>query len=93
MNFIGSECVFSDVRPKTTDGGEHLRRLREAYTDAFGEWALQVRRLQAAVGSAPGTLVVKEAEGRVAAAEIAYRHSRDRLANDMVEPGEPNTFD
>jgi hypothetical protein len=93
MNFRGSDRVYSDVRSTTTDGDEKLRRLREAYRDAFGDWALQVRRLQAGTASPAGTFILKEAEDRVAAAEIAYRDTRDRLTDDMVDPSEPSTFD
>ena len=56
-------------------------RLRKDYKGAFDEWALQVSRLQAISGSAPDG--VKEAEARTAAAEVAYRDSRDRLTEDM----------
>jgi hypothetical protein len=35
-------------------------------------------------GSPSGGFVMKEAEARVAAAEIAYRNTRDTLTDDMV---------
>jgi len=45
---------------------------------------LQVSRLQAVTGVAvPGSFVRKEAEERAAAAEIAYRDTRDRMTDDM----------
>jgi hypothetical protein len=60
-----------------------LASLRAEYEAAFEEWALQVRSLQAIIGSAPST-VVKETEARVAAAERAYRESRDRLMQSIL---------
>jgi len=60
-----------------------LASLRAEYEAAFEEWALQVRSLQAITGSAPST-VVKETEARVAAAERAYRESRDRLMQSIL---------
>jgi len=67
-----------------------LASLRAEYEAAFEEWALQVRSLQAIIGSAPST-VVKETEARVAAAERAYRESRDRLMQSILSArGETN---
>ena len=63
----------------TTEEDTRSERLRKDYKGAFGRWALQVSRLQAA----PDGSDVKEAEERAAAAEIAYRDSRDRLTDDM----------
>ena len=59
----------------------HSERLRKDYKGAFDEWALQVSRLQATAGSPLEDM--KEAEQRTAAAEIAYRDSRDRMTDDM----------
>jgi hypothetical protein len=59
-------------------------RLRADYKGAFDKWASQVSRLQAITGSPSDSFVMKEAEARVAAAEIAYRNTRDRLTDDMV---------
>jgi hypothetical protein len=56
----------------------HLESLRAEYDAAFEEWAFEVRRLHAITDSEPSS-VVKETEARVAAAELAYRASRDRL--------------
>ncbi len=57
----------------------HSEKLRKDYKGAFDEWALQMSRLQArAEGSDIG-----EAEERAAAAEVAYRHSRNRLTDAM----------
>jgi hypothetical protein len=67
-----------------TNGGINLDRLRADYKEAFDEWALQITRLQTLSQSDPQGLVTKEAEHRVAAAENAYRDSRDRLTDDMV---------
>jgi len=67
-----------------------LGSLRAEYEAAFEEWALQVRSLLAIAGSAPGT-IVKETEARVAAAERAYRQSRDRLMREILSArGETN---
>ena len=64
----------------TTEENAYSEKLREDYKGAFEEWALQVSRLQAAV--ATGT-DAKEAEDLAAAAEVAYRDSRDRMTDDM----------
>lgn len=58
---------------RTTDQDPNNQRLREEYRGAFNEWALQVSRL-----TADG-----DAEGRAAAAESAYRQTRDRLTDEM----------
>ncbi|MCU1337023.1 MAG: hypothetical protein JWO19_2604 [Bryobacterales bacterium] len=58
----------------------HSERLRKDYKGAFDEWALQISRLQAITSDSTD---MKEAEERAAAAEIAYRDSRDRLTDDM----------
>jgi hypothetical protein len=62
----------------------YTERLRADYQGAFDEWALQVSSLQAIASSASDGFVMKEAEARVAAAEIAYRDTRDRLIDDLV---------
>ena len=59
-------------------------RLRAHYDDAFKDWSLQVNRLQGVIESSPEGSVVNEAEERVAAAEVAYRESRDRLTDEMI---------
>jgi hypothetical protein len=62
------------------------------YQGAFDEWALQVNSLQAITGSPSGGFIMKDAEARVAAAEIAYRNTRDRLTDDMsVDSGRTDT--
>jgi hypothetical protein len=40
--------------------------------------------LAAITGSPSGSFIMKEAEASVAAAEIAYRNTRDKLTDDMV---------
>jgi hypothetical protein len=70
-----------NVSSANSEGNTHSERLRKDYKGAFDEWALQVNRLQAIAGSPSQDL--KEAEDRTAAAEIAYRNSRDRLTDDM----------
>ena len=63
--------------------------LRAHYDDAFQHWALRVNHLHAVIESSPGGDVVHEAEKQAAAAEVAYRRSRDRLAEEMIaRPGE-----
>ena len=69
---------------RVTEGSAHAERLRADYKAAFEEWVLQVNRLRALDNSARVNLIPREAEARVAAAEIAYRNSRDRLTDDMV---------
>ena len=69
---------------RTTEENAHFEHLRADYKGAFAEWASQVSRLQAITGSPSGSFIMKEAEASVAAAEIAYRNTRDRLTDDMV---------
>ena len=57
-------------------------RLRADYKGAFDEWASQVARLQAGAGG-PCDVDKKQAQERATAAELAYRHSRDRLTEHM----------
>jgi len=57
----------------------HSEKLRKDYKGAFDEWALQMSRLRAALEGSD----TKEAQARAAAAEVAYRDSRDRLTEDM----------
>jgi hypothetical protein len=78
-----SEPVWIIVSSPLEEEQSHFQRLRDGYKEAFGEWALQVSRLQAISGADPEGGGVKEAEERVAAAELHYRSSRDRLADDM----------
>ena len=58
--------------------------LRADYKEAFEDWAIQVNRLHAAIESESGESVIIAAEERAAAAEIAYRDSRDRLTEEMM---------
>ena len=69
---------------KTTEDITDAERLRAEYRGAFDEWALQVSRLQAITSSAADSFVGKDAEARVAAAEVAYRDTRDKLTEEMV---------
>jgi hypothetical protein len=61
-----------------------LDNLRKDYKGAFDEWALEVTRLRAITGPEADGPLLKEAEQRVAAAEVTYRNTRDRLTDDMV---------
>ena len=79
----GLERVFNYVRSRTTDQDPNNERLREEYRGAFNEWALQVSRLQQTEGNSPDRVIDDAAEGRAAAAEIAYRQTRDRLTDGM----------
>ena len=78
------------MRSGTDKENAHSESLRKDYKGAFDEWALQVNRLQAIADSPEGSIidgvVMKAAEDRAAAAEIAYRDSRDRLTDDMGGP-------
>jgi hypothetical protein len=60
-----------------------LESLRARYDEAFAAWAFEVGRRRAIAGSAPSS-VVMETEARVAAAELAYRESRDRLLEGIL---------
>jgi hypothetical protein len=73
------------VSCKTTEENTNRDRLRARYRGAFGEWALQVNRLQAIVSSQSDTSVVREAEERAVSAETAYRQTRDRLTEDLAQ--------
>ena len=57
-----------------------LEQLRAEYNGAFAEWAFAVKRLLVLEAAADEILAVNAARERVAAAEDAYRLSRDRLA-------------
>jgi len=67
------------------DENAYSEQLRRDYQGAFEEWALQVSRLQAIMGpgSSSGSGDLHQAQQRTAAAEIAYRDSRDRLTENM----------
>jgi hypothetical protein len=67
----------------TEENTYYSERLRAEYKGAFDEWALEVGRLQA-VSNAPDSSVMQQAEERVAAAETAYRSSRDRLTEHLT---------
>lgn len=58
--------------------------LRAHYRGAFQAWAFQVKRLHAAVDSAPGQAAVRQAEERVASAEVTYRELRNQLTGLMI---------
>ena len=75
--------VFISVSSRTTDQDPNNERLREEYRGAFNEWALQVSRLQQTEGNSPDRVIDEAAEGRAAAAETAYRQTRDRLTDGM----------
>jgi hypothetical protein len=63
--------------------------LRAHYNDAFQTWAIQVNHLHAVIESSPARDVVHKAEEQAAAAEVAYRESRDRLVEELIAwPGE-----
>lgn len=68
---------------RTNEKSGRIKRLKADYRGAFGAWALQVSRLQEISGSADGHFVTREAEDRVAAAEVAYRKTRDLLTEGM----------
>jgi hypothetical protein len=78
-----SKRVLLNVSSRTTDQDPNNERLREDYRGAFNEWALQVSRLQQTEATSPDGVIDHAAEGRVAAAEIAYRQTRDRLTDGM----------
>ena len=77
------KCVSINVSSRTTDQDPNNERLREEYRGAFNEWALQVSRLQQTEGTSPDRPIDEAAEGRAAAAETAYRRTRDRLTDEM----------
>jgi hypothetical protein len=62
------------------------RRLRADYRGAFSEWVMQVSRLQGLETSGVGYAELTEAGKQADAAELKYRGSRDRLADDMDHP-------
>ena len=64
-----------------------MEHLRELYDNAFREWTLEMSRLQEARQLDVPNLGVLEAERRSAAAEAAYRATRDRLAEALGATG------
>jgi hypothetical protein len=78
-NYRASKNVWISVTAETTEENTHSEKLRKDYKGAFDEWALQMSRLQAATEGSD----MKETQERAAAAEVAYRDSRDRLTDDM----------
>jgi hypothetical protein len=66
-----------------------MEHLRELYDTAFREWTLEMSRLQEArqLELDAQNLGVLEAEQRSAAAEAAYRATRDRLAEALGATG------
>jgi hypothetical protein len=78
-NDRSSKNVWISVTAEIMRDNKHSEKLRKDYRGAFDEWALQMSRLQAAVEGSD----VKETQERAAAAEVAYRDSRDRLTEDM----------
>jgi hypothetical protein len=64
-----------------------MKHLRELYDTAFREWTLEMSRLQQARQLDVPNLGVLEAERRSAAAEAAYRATRDRLAEALGATG------
>src|SRR5687767_98446 len=81
MNFFCPERVFAYVRSQIADHDVDLKRLTADYRGTFQEWALEVGRLQK-VSQLGHVLAIKEAEGRVALTEMAYRRTRNRLAEE-----------
>ena len=79
----GVETRLYYVSSRTTDQDPNNQRLREEYRGAFNEWALQVSRLRQTEGNSPDRVIDEAAAGRAAAAEIAYRQTRDRLTDGM----------
>lgn len=57
-------------------------RLREEYRSAFNEWAFQVNHLHAVIANEPQ--FVREAQEKVAMAELAYRNTRNRLIEGLA---------
>jgi hypothetical protein len=89
MNFTSLERVLLCVSSGTADPRARLEHLRSDYRRAFENWALHVRRLQTVSQSDSDSLEMKEAEKLAVAAEIAYRGTRDRLADAMLADAKP----
>ena len=62
-----------------------VQQLRDAYKEAFDEWAYAITRLQLATRSPAGGDAVKEAQQRVATAYASYRETRDLFASILVD--------
>lgn len=67
-------------RTESEDAG--LTSLRQDYRTAFHNWAVQTERLHED-GTGPGPRP-EETQADADAAEIAYRHARDRLVWEMM---------
>lgn len=63
----------------------YLDRLRAEYEQAFDTWARQVERLQAIISSSSSSVVVRDVQARVVAAESAYLRCRDRLTEGLLQ--------
>ncbi len=63
----------------------HVQQLRDAYKEAFDEWAYAITRLQLATRSSAGGDAIQEAQQRAAVAYAAYLDTRDLLASSLVE--------
>jgi hypothetical protein len=87
-NMQGNDMQGNDVQGNDIQGNDMQEdtrgRLRAKYRGAFGEWALQINRLQAIAASQPAAEGVQEAQQRAESAEVAYRRTRDRLTEDMA---------
>jgi hypothetical protein len=70
-----------------TEKNAQLDRLRADYKGAFDGWALEVGRRQKVSETTPDQLILQEAEERVETAEIAYRATRNRLADEISTDG------
>src|SRR2546427_12826794 len=77
-----SGCQFrlSNMGPPVATHDPESDHLRAEYDHAFHEWAAEVSRRQEIGEISEGA---EEADTRVAAAEILYRDSRDRLTEGM----------
>ena len=71
------------------EGEARFVSLRKAYEDAFRGFSLQVHLLQSLMSQPPTDgKAIPEAKRRVEQAHIAYRESRDLLAQFMLSRGE-----
>ncbi len=77
--------VYPHMTNLTAQEQTRFRQLLAAYNVAFGEWSVQARLLQAIrSSSAPDSAALQQARADAENAQIAYRGSRDLLADFLL---------
>ncbi len=78
------------MRKRTSADEAQFQRLRKAYDAAFQNWTRQVRLLESLTsGSVQDSSAIEEARRQVEQAQIAYRESRNLLAEFIMAGAAP----